>query len=184
MAIKLVRDDIDHTECARLGLPRVYFGGVASPSRHHVETAAGKVYATTTCMVVIETQNGPVVLTEEEARNLSRALSVCALTAKQHDKYRRGELTRKITVENGASSITYTGETWQLRMHKAPLDSQRYANCDECRERLVSSYWASYRVTDKGWGTKTRIGEIRICADCYPKLVVQQNAKPELVRST
>lgn len=164
--------ETDHTRAAQLALsPTIIVCGMTREPRYSHDTSAGKLYATTTCRVVFESSLGPIVMTSEQCKELSDALRSCKAAVDRWDRKRRGELDRKITVVDGVATMHYNGLEMLLKLKRSRSHGPRAQYCDQCRTEQ-EWYWLSYRVTDKGWGPRKRVGECRICRECFPKLVV------------
>lgn len=180
--LSLVRDDVDHTKAYRLGGPSVFVCGVKSEPVYERKTASGTVYATTTCRVVIEHPARVSIMTVEEARKLADELRAVALLANRQREDVSGFNARKIKRLESGYLLQCRGEEFSIRKQRRPKPSIIWhETCHECRVKISTESWVSDRVTDKGWGPKRRVGEIRICVDCFPKLIVD-NEPLQLVR--
>lgn len=179
----IARDDVDHTRVYRLAQPTVTLFGVTTEPKAEIETAAGVVYATTTCKVVIEHKSRSSIMAEDEARELSNALLLSISLVRDRDKKRKGLHLRKITINNDGTFVTHGGITMAIRIQKHTATKSRYRPhvCHECRSVIKCESYVSERYTDLGWGPKKRVGEVRICLDCFSKLIVD-NEPLTLVR--
>lgn len=167
--------EVDHFAAYRL-VDVIYLNGEYRKTAYQ-ETAIGNISASTTCKVLIEGPEVRAALDAKQARELAHSLNHAAYQAEQRTRVVRGETVRRVRIGGDSVTVTYSGETMPMRLQRT---RSKWAQCCECRQH-VSESWASYRITDKGWGPRPRVGEIRICKECLPKLKVDNPAAPMLV---
>jgi hypothetical protein len=173
--------EVDHFAAYRL-VEVVHLCGEKRETSHR-DTVFGRISASTTCRVIIEGDKFRAALTSVQAREIASALSHAAYQADQRARVVRGETVRQVTIDGDLVTVTYGGETMPMRLQRTRKSRHGGEPCHECRKRIDGEEsWASYRVTDKGWGARPRVGEIRICKDCLPRLKVGNKVAPLLVQ--
>jgi hypothetical protein len=186
MSLKLLQlnpGHVDHFKARRL-VDGWSFGGERIETWFH-DTPIGKMSASTTAMVLIEPLSADqacAILKPDKARTVARNLMHYAYLAEQRQRVINGETVRRVRIDGDSVTVTYAGETMPMRLQKTRKRKHGWTTCHECRARVDGEEsWASYRITDKGWGPRPRVGEIRICKDCLPKLKVDNQVAPMLV---
>lgn len=176
---------VDHFKARRL-VDRFFLLGAETQETWFHDSPIGKVSASTTAMVLIEPTSEDqacAILKPDEAREVAKRLMHYARMAEQRQRVINGETVRRVRIDGGSVTVTYDGETMPMRLQRTRKSKRGWTTCHECSARVDGDEsWASYRVTDKGWGPRPRIGEIRICTDCLPKLKVDNQVAPMLVQ--
>jgi hypothetical protein len=161
--------ETDHTKAHRVEIGSIAGSGEVA---HHLDTAMGRVYATTTGRVVLQSTLGPLVMTEAECKELERALRLADITLEKWERHKRREDVRQIVIVNGVATMRYEGHEMVLRKQRTRIEY----SCDECHGATGDESWINVR------GLVTRPGKWRICCQCFPKLIVDQARKVEAVK--
>lgn len=184
--LRLIEDRIDHFGAHMLGLGWVTsICGVKRDPPFHYDTPVGRIHATTTCRVTITGKGLDLALTAKEARELADRLSTAALMVEQHKKVVRGENVHRVVVRDGVATLTIRNQTFTLRQQSTRPPARGYQkSCDRCRKKFETGekHWSSYRVDDRGWGPKLRLGERRLCLACFDACIVDETPRIEAVK--
>lgn len=181
MTLRLLENRIDHFGAATLDMNH---GWVHREPKFKSDTPIGTVCATTTCRVVILGKE-KLALTASDARKLAENLREAAWIVEQHEAIVRGDHVHRVTVREGVATLAIQGESFTMRQQTTrPLVRGFYKNCSRCRCNLDpgSKHWSSWRIYERGWRKKPRIGEQRLCIACFDACVVDETPKIERVK--
>jgi hypothetical protein len=166
--------ETDHTKAHRVEIGNIAGSGEVA---HHLDIDVGRVYATTTGRVVLQSTLGPLVMTEDECLELERALALGRRTIDKWERHKRREDVRQIVIVNGVATMRYDGHEMVLRKQRTRVEH----HCDECGYPVGDESWVNIR-TRLNNGYVLRLARWRICCSCFPRLIVDQARKVEAVR--